>query len=215
MLKQLMVILISVSSLFAYSYTAFPPITGKETFAVNPAFFADKKNSGGMELFLYYGLTDKLDICPSILVTNGYSNFSGMLRYDFGNSKILSVKGNASSVIPQFTISLENDLLYLQGSVASQITYDYADKPAFYGIVCPGIKLFKLFDLFCEVNPGYYNQDGDFANCALRTEGFGLDVVPGIGFGIGKVLFSIAIPIYNVNNDATPTFGMWLYYSIK
>jgi hypothetical protein len=48
-----------------------------------------------------------------------------------------------------------------------------------------------------------------------RLKGFGIDVVPGIGLTIGNTLFSISVPIYNVNHKATPTFGAWVYYSIK
>lgn len=68
--------------------------------------------------------------------------------------------------------------------------------------------------LFCEVNPGYYLQDGGFANTTSRDEGFGLDMVPGIGFRIGFSFFSIACPIFDITNDPKATFGAWWSFAV-
>ena len=214
MFKRALSVLFLSMSVFSYSYTAYPPVTGPGIFAVNPVFFADKVNSGGTELFLYYGLTDKMDLSTSILTNNGISSFSAMARYDFGGFKILGVRANTSLISPQFSLTLENEHLYFQGTAASQITFSYADKPALYGILCPGVKPLKFLDVFCEVNPGYYMLDGDFANCAVREKGAAVDIVPGVGLTIGGAVFSIAVPIYNVNKTAAVTFGAWVYYSI-
>jgi hypothetical protein len=214
--KSLLVLVASLSSIFAYSYTGFPPSTGANTFAVNPILFADHKNSGGTEVFFYYGLTDKWDVSTSM---TGIGDFTTMLRYDFGGSKIIGLRASPSWVAPQVSLSFENDHAYFQGVVAAQFMYDYADKPAIYGILCPGFKLTKHIDVFCELNPGYYMADEDFANCALRRKGAALDVVPGIGLTIGKVLFSIAFPGYNIysaqHHMAAGSIGAWIYYSIK
>lgn len=57
--------------------------------------------------------------------------------------------------------------------------------------------------------------DGDFANAWTRPEGFGLDIVPGIGIAINETLLSVSCPIYDVINDASPTFGMWWCFPIS
>jgi hypothetical protein len=214
--KSLLVLITCLSLIFAYSFTAFPPITGANTFAINPVLFADRPNSGGTEVFFYYGLTDKWDVSTSI---TGIGDFTAMLRYDFGGSKILGLQASPSWVTPQFYLTLENDHYYLQGVVAAQFSYDYIKKPALYGILCPGFKLTKNIDFFCEVNPGYYMNEDDFANCSFRRKGAALDIVPGIGLTIGKVLFSIAFPGYNIysanHHMATGSIGAWVYYSVK
>lgn len=212
--KVLIVLALSISSLMAYSYTCFPPMTEKGSFAVNPAFFMDDNNSGGMETFLYYGLAEKMDFCFSILTVNGSSNFSVMYRYAIEDLNF-GIRLNSSWTIPQINYNWEDDLFIFQTSIASQFTYDYSDKPAIYGIFCPGYKISDNFNICCDINPGYYLQDGDFANLWVRSKGFGLDIVPSIGFGVGNCLFSIAVPIYDMTNESTVTFGAWVYYSIK
>jgi hypothetical protein len=209
-----------ISNAFPYSYTTYPSITDKGAFAVNPVFFAERTgNVGGMELFLYYGLSEKFDIAFSY---NNLSNLPyAMLRYDAGKSNIFSLKISTSSIIPQYTVQIENKIFYLTGSVASQISFQYAKDPAFFGIVCPGYKPFKWLDIFCETNPGYYlyadtaKGQTDFANNALRAEKFDLDIVPGIGLTIGDCFFSISMPVYNVLHNSSVTFGAWFYYMIK
>jgi len=208
------------SNAFSYSYTAYPLITGKGAFAVNSVFFAEKTgNVGGMEFFLYYGLSEKFDLAFSY---NNLSNLPfAMLRCDVGKSNIFSVKTSTASIVPQYTTQLENKTFYLTGSVASQISFQYAKDPAFFGIVCPGYKPFEWLDIFCEVNPGYYlyadtaKGQADFASNALRTEKFDLDIVPGIGLTIGGCLFSISVPIYNIMHNSSITFGAWFYYTVK
>jgi hypothetical protein len=194
--KTLLIMLLMVFCVFSYSFTAFPPITGKGNFAINPVIFADKKNSGGGELFLYCGLTNKWDICSSILSSNGSSSVATMVRYDAGKGLMGILRGNASWILPQLNYCWENDRLFVQASASSQITYDYSDRPALFGLICPGYKFNNWLSFCCEVNPGYYMQDGDFANCSIREKGFGYDIVPSLGLQIGDCTFSIALPIY-------------------
>jgi hypothetical protein len=209
-----LVVLCLSTQAFSYSYSILPPITGKGNLTVNPVFFADQVNSGGMELFAYYGLTDQLDINFSLLTYNGASNFATMLRYDFGGSKILGLRANTSWISPQVNYSVESSWGFLQTTAAVQWTYDYYKEPAFYALFCPGLNFFKVMDVYCEVNPGYYMHDGDFANLSPRVKGFDLDIVPGIGFVIGDALFSIGVPIYCVVTGAVPTVGAWFAYTI-
>lgn len=212
--KVLLIAAFAVASVSAYSYTCFPPLTVEGKFAVNPVIFADDKNSGGMETFFYYGLMKNMDISTSILTVNGSSGFSTMLRYGVGSS-VLGVKLNPSLVIPQISYDWEDDRFILQSTVASQIVYDYSDKPAFYATISPGLKLSESTNINLDLSPGYYLQDGDFANYAGRTEGFGFDIAPCIGFAVGNCIFSVSVPIYNVQKDPTITFGAWLYYEVK
>lgn len=216
MIKKILILLsFSVSSLWAYSYTCFPPMTQTGSIALNPVFFADDKNYGGMETFFYYGLTEKMDFCTSVLTVNGFSNFSVMSRYAL-NDFNAGIRLNPSWVIPQLNYNWEDDLFIIQATLASQVTYDYSDKPAIYGVLCPGYKFSEEFHICCDINPGYYLQEGDFANSFLRSKGFGLDIAPSIGINVStQGTFSIAAPIYNVTKKATITFGAWLYYSIK
>lgn len=193
-------------------------MTEKGALAINPLVFADDKNSGGMETFLYYGLTDKADLSTSILTVNGLSSFSVMYRHAMGDMLNAGIRANTSWMVPQLNFNWEDDLFIFQSSVASQFTYDYMDAPAVYAVVCPGVKIYKIseqLNLCCDVNPGYYLKDGDFANCAVRAKGFALDIAPSVGFEIGDCLFSVSVPVYNVTQEASITFGAWIYYNIK
>lgn len=213
--KVLLVVVCSLSVLHAYSYTCFPLMTEKDALAVNPVVFADDKNSGGMETFLYYGLTAKSDLSTSMLTVNGASNFSVMYRHTLGNLSNAGVRVNASWVIPQLNFNWEDDRFIFQSSVASQFTYDYMNAPAMYAVACPGVKISDQLNVCLDINPGYYLQDGDFANCAVRAKGLSLDIAPSVGFTVGNCLFSVALPMYNVTQDASITFGAWIYYSIR
>lgn len=207
------------TSLFSYSYTCFSISTGEETLALNPYLYADGKGAVGNDLFLAYGITNRLDIWSHVSLFNSdgsnVTDFSTMLRFDIGKSNIIAVRVSPWYVSPQYHFSWENDVWGFQANIAAQVAYDYTEDPAVYGIFCPHIKFFQgNFDFFVEVSPGYYQFEGDFANCAVRKEGFDLDITPGIGFGIMETLFSIACPIYNVTTDAAPTFGMWWCFPI-
>jgi hypothetical protein len=156
-----------------------------------------------------------MDFCSSVLTVNGSSNFSVMYRHTLGSLLNAGIRMNASCVTPQLNFNWENKVLILQSCIASQFTYDYSDKPSIYGVLCPGYKVSDNFNICCDINPGYYIQDGDFANLWVRSKGFGLDIAPSIGFGVGNCLFSVAIPIYNVTEKPAVTLGAWVYYSIK
>jgi hypothetical protein len=213
--KALLIAVFSVASVLAYSYTCFPPLANEGEIAINPVLFMDDNNSGGMETFFYYGLTDKFDISTSILTVGGTSDFSAMLRYGLCNDYKIGIKANASLAIPQLSFDWEDDLFIFQSMVATQFVYDYSNKPAIYGSFCPGYKISDIINICVDLNPGYYLQDGDFANYAVREKGFGFDIAPSLGFAVGDCLFSIALPIYNVQKDAQVTFGAWLYYGTK
>lgn len=211
------------SSAFSYSYTAYAFTTGKQTLAVVPflyAFQIDKDLYGGGDMSASYGITDQIDIFADVNYLYGagagITGWYGMLRYDFGDTKILALKANNIYVSPQFHYLVENDKCGFQANAAAQITYAYVKSPAFFGVLCPHYKLTKWMDIFCEVNPCYATLDGDVVGGWVRPQGFGLDVVPGIGLKISpELLFSLAVPIYDVNHKATPTFGMWGLYIIN
>lgn len=193
-------------------------MTGESTLAINPFLYMDNDGNVGQDFFIAYGVTNRFDIWSDINVIPELSlvDMSVMVRFDLtGKNTILAVRANGVCVTPQFHYIWENDRVVLQGNLAGQINYDYLNKPAIYAILSPAIKLADgLFDVFCEVNPGYYLQEGDFANLAVRSKGFDLDVVPGIGFSAGKSLFSVSCPIYNIATNPTPTFGAWWFFSI-
>lgn len=213
MFKKLsLVLLFAMSQAFSFSYSSFPPITAKSTLAISPFIFADAKDHGAMEAFLFYGLTDKMDIAISEFM--GYGNvadFSLMPRYKVG-PVITAVRANAFWADPQATYYCENKRAYLQTTVVSRITYDYPDKPAFYAIIAPGAFLPKGIDICCDIMPGYYNQDGDFGG--IRTKGFALDLGPCVGFKLGEAFFVLSAPIYNVNKDPMVTVGLGFYYTV-
>jgi hypothetical protein len=220
MKKFLVVALISLtvlaSSAFSYSYTAFSLMSGDNTLCVNPFVFADGTGFVGTDLLVSYGMTEKSDIWLSYYQDNmGGNNFSLMARYDIKNSNILALKADPSAFSLQYHTIKENDKFGFQANAAIQLGYEYMDKPAIYAVLAPLIKLGSTgIDVFCEVNPGYYSQDGDFANLWERPEGFGLDVVPGIGVTVGDALISLSAPIYDVTNEPTPTFGAWVFFAI-
>ena len=143
--KVLLVTMFALTSVFSYSYTCFPPMTSENSLAINPVVFMDDNNSGGAETFFYYGITDKFDISSSISTYNETSNFSTMLRYNL-NDYVFGIRANTSWAIPQISYVWEDELLMLQTFVASQITYDYSNKPAFFGVVSPGFKFLDIFD---------------------------------------------------------------------
>jgi hypothetical protein len=210
--KIALAVVLSMSQIFAFSYSSFPPITDKGALAISPFIFADAKNHGATETFFFYGLTPKADMSISLFNGYGIGDFSFMPRYKIGPI-ITAVRANASWADPQFTFYMENKKAYLQVTGTSHITYDYPGKPAFFGIIAPGIFLPKGFDLCCDIIPGYYQQDGDYNG--LRTEGFGLDLGPCLGFKIGEAFFVLSTPIYNVNKDAQVTIGLGMYFAIK
>lgn len=202
------------TSIFSYSYTAFPIMTPENTMILNPFIYFDGKGTAGQDVFLSYGVLSNLDVWSQVSTVSGNSvDFSAMVRYDLGKSNILALRVNPKWIAPQYHMAIENDKIGFQGNLAAQISFDYYKDPAIYAILCPLVKLFGgKMDIFVEVNPGYYQFQGIdmLINLWLnRPEGFGLDVVPGVGISLGKSLFSISCPIYDVTNDATPTFGMW------
>jgi hypothetical protein len=212
MLKRIsLIVVLSLSTAFAFSYSSFPPITEKNTLAISPFIFADAKDHGAMETFFFYGLTPKSDLSISMFNGYGTADFSFMPRYKVG-SVITAVRANAFWADPQGTFYCENKRAYLQLTGTAHITYDYPDKPAFYGIVAPGL-FFKGFDVCCDIITGYYQQDGDCGG--LRTKGFGLDIGPCVGFKVGEAFFVLSTPIYNVNKDAMVTVGLGIYYTVK
>jgi hypothetical protein len=219
-LKNIVItVCICATAAFSYSYTAFPLLTGEKTLVLNPFLYLDGAGAVGNDIFLSYGLTSKMDVWSQISMYKTKESttvdFSTMLRYDLGKTNILAVRASQSYVAPQYHFSIENDKVGIQTNVAAQITFEYYKEPAFYAIFCPLVKLFNgKMDIFTEINPGYYMRDKDFANLAERPEGFGLDIVPGIGLSIGSSLVSIACPIYNLYTETTPTFGMWWYCPI-
>jgi hypothetical protein len=207
------------SSSFSYSYTAYPFMTGENTLALNPFLYFDGTGAVGHDIFLEYGILANLDIWSQISMVctkDGTStDFSAMLRYDLGKSNIIALRASQWYVAPQYHLVIENDKMGFQANVAAQFAFEYYKEPAIYAILCPLVKIFnKKADIFLEVNPGYYMKDGDFANCAVRYKGFGLDITPGFGLSLGKTLVSVGCPIYNVSTNATPTFGMWWWCPI-
>jgi heat shock protein HspQ len=208
------------SSIFSYSYTAFPAMTPENTIALNPFIYFDGTGAAGQDIFLSYGILSNLDIWSQVSIVTipqfgAVVDFSAMVRYDLGKSNILAIRANQKWIAPQYHLTVENDRLGFQANIAAQITYNSYKDPAIYAVLCPLVKLFKgKIDIFTEINPGYYMTEGDFANLAVRQKGFGMDIVPGFGISLGKTLISIACPIYNVTTDATPTFGMWWWCPI-
>lgn len=216
---MLLAICLYSMSAFSYSYTALSMMTGKNTFALNPFLYFDGTGAAGEDIFLAYGMTEKSDIWShiSLLKTaeGTFVDFSGMVRYDLGKNNIVALRASQWYVAPQYHFIYENDRFGFQANVVAQIAFDYYRDPAVFAILCPLVKLFDgKMDLFVEFNPGYYQYEGDFANLAIRSEGFEFDVVPGIGIPIGNTLVSLSCPIYNVLTNATPTFGMWWWCPI-
>lgn len=211
-------VLLIASSAFSYAYTPFSMMVGENTFAINPFVSVDNDGIYGQDLFFGYGITNKADIWLDINVVpeSQTTDASMMLRFDLtGKGAIIALRTNGTYISPQFHWIWENSHIALQANLASQINYNYPDKPAVYGIFSPALKLFGgLADIFCEINPGYYMQDDCFANLYTRPEGFGLDIVSGVGFAIGSTLFSLACPIYNVTNGPKVTFGAWWFFAI-
>jgi hypothetical protein len=216
----ILAVCIYASSIFSYSYTAFPIMTPENTLALNPFIYFNGTGAAGQDVFLSYGILANLDIWSQVstvidTMSVFYADFSAMVRYDLGKSNILALRVNQKWITPQYHMAIENDKVGFQGNLAAQISYDTYKDPAFYAVLCPLVKLFGgKMDIFAEVNPGYYMTNGDFANLWERPEGFGLDIVPGVGVSLGKTLISIACPIYDVTNNATPTFGMWWWCPI-
>ena len=217
-LLGLALVLALCSSAFSYSYSAFAFSSGKQTLAIVPYLYAWNSDGvwGGGDICASYGLTDKTDVFLDVNYLYGAGagtpGWFGMLRYDFGNTKIVALKANNISVSPQFHYLVENDKWAFQSNVDLQIDYKTPNDPSFYAVLCPLFKFTSRLDIFCELNPSYTMLDQDVVGGWVRPKGFGLDVVPGIGFKIDPLLFSVAVPVYDVTHKATPSFGMWLLY---
>jgi hypothetical protein len=194
-------------------------MTGRNTLALNPYFYFDGKGAAGQDLFLSYGILENLDVWSHVTVLKSpdgdLMDFSAMVRYDIGKSNIIALRASQWYIAPQYHFAIENDYFGFQANIVGQIAFDYYKDPAVYAVLCPLVKVYRgVIDFFVEFNPGYYQYDGDFANLAVREEGFEFDIVPGMGIPIGNALVSLSCPIYNVLTDATPTFGMWLWCPI-
>jgi len=94
-------------NVFAYSYSAFGGMTGKNILGIPPffySFFIDRVMYNGGDLFLMYGITDKIDINVDVNYFTATADiFSAenktlgwflMPRYDIGNSNIVALKFN-------------------------------------------------------------------------------------------------------------------------
>jgi len=89
------------------------------------------------------------------------------------------------------------------------------NRPGFSSVICPLFKLGNNFDVYCEVNPSYTtNFNGDMVGGWYRQQGVSLDVVPGFGINFYPIMFSVAVPFYDVNNNLTPSIGMWAFFAI-
>lgn len=219
MKKMLIAILFCSYSVFSYSYTAVGTIAGDKTFVLNPFLYFDGTGAVGEDIFLVYGMTVNTDIWSHVSLVktpeNTFIDFSAMVRYDLGKNNILALRGSQWYVAPQYHFLWENNSFGFQANVVAQIAFDYYKEPAFYAILSPIFKVLNTgIDIFVEFNPGYYMHDGDFANQSIRPKGFEFDITGGIGFPIGKTLFSLSCPIYNIRTNATPTFGMWWWCPI-
>lgn len=213
----ILAILIFCFAAFSYSYNAFSLMTGKSTFAINPYSSVSCQGIFNQKLHLAYGITDRIDLWLNSEITpqEPSGDVSIMLRADVsGKGTIAALRANNRYISPQFHHIWENHRLILQTNLISKFKYDDLKNPSVYGVVSPGIKLLNgLFDVFCEVNPGYYAQNKEINNYQ-RNAGFGLDLVPGVGFFLGKSLFSVGVPIYDVTNAPKASFGAWWFYTI-
>lgn len=218
MVKSLLLICLSVSTIFSYSYTAIGSMAGDKTFVLNPYLYFDGSGAVGEDIYLVYGMTANTDIWSHISMvktaTGTTVDFSAMVRYDLGKNNIVVLRGSQWYVSPQYHFLWENNRFGFQANAAVQVAYDYYKEPAIYAVLSPIVKLFKGIDVFIEFNPGYYMHDGDYANSSVREKGFEFDLTGGIGFPIGRTSFSLSCPIYNVRTNPTPTFGMWWWCPI-
>jgi len=203
------------SSLFAYSYTAYPITTGEKALSINPFIYCDTKGFIGTDLNIAYGLTPKLDIWNTVSLNNATpTTWSAMVRYDLEQGKIVALKVSDASVSPQIHLTFENDKFVFQGNAGAQFSYNNMAKPASFLVLSPIVKLGTTgMDIFVDINPIYCMQD-DFVLGAAREKGISLDVAPGFGFAVGSSLFSVAAPLTNVTGNFAPTFGMWWQFVI-
>lgn len=217
-MKKLLLILAFTQSLFAYSYTAFPGITtGEKTLTLTQFVYGDGTGFVGSDVYLGYGITDKFDITTCISVNNvGPVTWSAMPRYVLTPGILGAIKFNDASVSPQIHANWDfGSVVTLQANLAVQLTYNTMTKPAFYGVASPVFKIGATgLDVYCDVIPVYCLQD-DMVLGFVRPQGFSLDLVPGIGYGIGSNLFSFAAPLANVSGEFTPSFGVWWLFMIS
>lgn len=219
MIKFLFSIICFSITVFSYSYTAIGPMAGDKTFVLNPFLYFDGTGVVGEDIYLVAGLKSNIDIWSHVsMVKNNEGtsvDFSAMIRYDLGKNNILALRASQWYVAPQYHFLIENNRFGFQTNVSAQISFDYYKEPAFYAVLSPLVKILDTgIDIFLEFNPGYYMHDGDYANCSIREKGFEFDLVPGIGFPIGKTTFSLSCPIYNIRTNPTPTFGMWWWFPL-
>ena len=99
-MKKLLVgtvlVLALCSSVFSYSYSAFAFSSGKQTLAIVPYIYAWNSDGvwGGGDICASYGLTDKTDVFLDVNYLYGAGagtpGWFGMVRYDFGDTKIVA-----------------------------------------------------------------------------------------------------------------------------
>lgn len=209
-LVSLMFLFAFCSSLFAYSYTAYPITTGEKALSINPFIYCDTKGFIGTDLNIAYGLTPKLDIWNTVSLNNATpTTWSAMVRYDLEQGKIVALKVSDASVSPQIHLTFENDKFVFQGNAGAQFSYDNMAKPAAFLVLSPIVKLGTTgMDIFVDICPTYCMEANE------KGEKMFLNVAPGFGFAVGSSLFSVAAPLTNVTGDFAPTFGMWWQFVI-
>jgi hypothetical protein len=194
-----------MSSAFSYSYTAYSLMTGDNTLALNPYVFADGTGYVGTDLLVSYGITNKCDMFFSYYMDNkSLNDFSIMARYDLKRANILALKASPSAASIQYHTIKENNKFAFQANASLSFNYDNMKKPDISAVVAPVVKIGTTgFDVYCEVNPSLYG-----------TNKFSLDVIPGVGVTVKDVLLSISMPVYDVINSRSPSFGMWAFFTI-
>lgn len=211
-MKKILLTLYLASSLFAFSYTAYPGIsTGANTMSVTQFIYGNWAGFAGTDIYLGCGVTDVLDVTACVSANNaGPVTWSAMPRYAITKNILGAVRFSDAYAAPQIHANFDfGDMLTLQSNVALQYTFVPENLFSGYAVACPVLKLGKTgIDVGCDIIPVFCHKD-DIVLGFTRTKGFSLDVVPEVGFSIGSGLFTLAAPLVNVTGEFVPTFGAW------
>jgi len=215
MKKLCIFLLITVSSVFSNSYTAYSLLTGENSFTFSPSFHSSKVGqvrSTGSSVSLSYGVIDELDFqyeLGSDWSEGAYKPYwSSMIRGAFYRGNIIAFEFDAASSSLQYHLNLQGYHYDLVVNAVISAEYEDFEKVSTWGIFSIARKFGIESSIFCEVVPGYYSGSGCPINGWDRTEGVGLDVVPGICFLVRDVSFSAAVPVYDVLSTPTATLGL-------
>lgn len=176
------------SSVFAYSYSCFPIMSGKNTFVLNPYVYGSFESKNvSTDLIAVLSPFDKLDIWADVGSLTfdskaiGYNTWWVMPRFAITANHIVALMSNDVFTSLQYHgVFFENKRFFVQNNSGIDFVYEVPRDLNVWTILSPGLKI-SFGDVYCDVGIS-----------SLAGETF-VKLVPGLGLSIKDNLFSIGV----------------------